>query len=145
MYHWIFLFRRFGKLFLQLLTFQKVHGILNTVQKLKRMWVKTIQRLRGCLHVKFHPGMKLVPGWNHPCLWWNASLHVFAEIKFHPRRNSSLSKMQGWNFIPAWKKEKKTSAHSSRDEILKWACFFFANNNIRNVKQRHWQASVNPF
>ena len=31
----------------------------------------------------------------------------------------------GWNFIPGWKKEKKTSRlTSSRDEILKWACFF---------------------
>ena len=43
--------------------------------------------LRGYLHVKFHPGMKLVPGWNHPCLWWNFSycLHVFFQIKFYPR------------------------------------------------------------
>ena len=32
--------------------------------------------IRGCLHMKFHP-----------CLWWNVSycLHVFAEMKFHPR------------------------------------------------------------
>ena len=50
--------------------------------------------LRGCLHMKFHPGMKLVPRWNHPCVWWNVSycLHVFAEMKFHPGMNSSLSK-----------------------------------------------------
>ena len=41
---------------------------------------------RGCLHVKIHPGMKLVPGRNHPCRSWNVSycLHVFAEMKFHP-------------------------------------------------------------
>ena len=63
--------------------------------------------LRGCLHVKFHPGMKLVPGWNHPCLWWNVSycLHVFAEMKFHPGT-------------------KDRDEISSRDEILKWAYFF---------------------
>ena len=120
MYHWIFLFRRFGKLFLQLLTFQKVHGILNTVQKLKRMWVKTIQRLRGCLHVKFHPGIKLVPGWNHP-VYGEMPLTVYT---FLPR----------WNFILGWthprmkdrdeKKKKRRVNTSSRDEILKWASFF---------------------
>ena len=113
MYHWIFLFRRFGKLFLQLLTFQKVHGILNTVQKLKRMWVKTIQRLRGCLHVKFHPGMKLVPGWNHPCLWWNASycLHVLAVMKFHPR----MKDRDEISFRDEKKKKRRVNT-SSRDE-----------------------------
>ena len=120
MYHWIFLFRRFGKLFLQLLTFQKVRGILNTVQKLERMWVKTIQRLRGCLHVKFHPRMKLVPGWNHSCLWWNASycLHVFAEMKFDPRMNSSQDERQGW------KKEKKTCKHFIHGWNFKMNMFF---------------------
>ena len=57
--------------------------------------------------------MNLVPGWNHLCLWWNVSycLHVFAEMKFHPGMNSSLSKRQAWNFIPGWKKEKKTCKH----------------------------------
>ena len=78
-----------------------------------------IYMLRGCSHVKFHPGMQLIPGWNHPCLWWNVSycLHVFAEIKFHSGMNSSPSKRQGWNFIPrdecipGWKKEKKTCKH----------------------------------
>ena len=56
-----------------------------------------LYHLRGCLHAKFHPGMKLFPGRNHPCLWWNLSycLHVFAEMKFHPGMNSSLSKRLG--------------------------------------------------
>ena len=27
-----------------------------------------VLRVRGCLHVKFQPRKKLVPGWNHPCL-----------------------------------------------------------------------------
>ena len=42
--------------------------------------------LRGCLYTKFHPGIKLVPGQNHPCFWWSFffCLHVFTEMKFHP-------------------------------------------------------------
>ena len=65
--------------------------------------------IRGCLHVEFHPGMELVPGWNYPCLWWNVSYcsHVFVEMKFHPGMNPSLSKRQGWNFILGWKKDKE--------------------------------------
>ena len=82
--------------------------------------------LRGCLHVKIYPGMKLVPGRNHPCLWWN----VLTVCTFLSR----------WNFIPGWthpcqkdtdeissrdeKKKKRRVNTSSRDEILKWACFF---------------------
>ena len=77
--------------------------------------------VRGCLHVKFHPGMKLVPGWNHPCLWWNVSycLHVFAEMKFHPgmKDRDEISSQNE-------KKKKRRVNNSSWDEILKWACFF---------------------
>ena len=80
---------------------------------------------RGYLHVKFHHGMKLVPRRNHPCPWWNVSycLHV------SPR----------WNFILGWthpcqkdrqeissrdeNKKKRRVNTSSRNEILKWACF----------------------
>ena len=45
--------------------------------------VSFIKLLRGCFQVKFHPGMKLVPGWNNPCLRWNVSycLHVIAWMK----------------------------------------------------------------
>ena len=69
--------------------------------------LKTLVFVRGCLHVKFHPGMKLVPERNHPFLRWNVSycLHVFAEIKFHPGM------------------KKRRVNTSSRDEILKWAYF----------------------
>ena len=82
--------------------------------------------LRGCLQAKFDPGMKLVPGRNHPCLWWNVSycLHVFAEMKFHPGMNSSLSKRQEWNFIPGWKKEKKTCKHFIPGWNFKMSMFF---------------------
>ena len=62
-----------------------------------------------------------IPGWNHPCLWSNVSyyLHVFAEMKFHPR-------MKDRDEISHWDEEKKKRRvnTSSRDEILKWACFF---------------------
>ena len=82
--------------------------------------------LRGCLHVKFYPGMKLVPGWNHPCLWWNVSdcLHVFAEMKFHTRMNSSLSERQRWNFILGRKKDKKTCKHYIPGWSFKMRMFF---------------------
>ena len=42
---------------------------------------KNVSTVKGCLHVKFHPGMKLVPGRNHPCPWRNVSycLHLFLQ------------------------------------------------------------------
>ena len=66
--------------------------------------------LRGCLHVKFKPGMKLVSGWNDPCLWWNVSycLHVFAEMKVHlgmkdkDQISSRDEKKTCKHFIPGW-------------------------------------------
>ena len=76
--------------------------------------------VRGCLHVKLHPRMKLVPEWNHPCLWWNVSycLHVFVEIKFHPGMKD------GWDFILGWKKEKKTCKHFIPGWNFKMNMFF---------------------
>ena len=61
-------------------------------------------------------------GWNHPCLWLNASycLHVFAEMEFHPRmkdRDEISSRDE--------KKKKRHVNTSSGDEILKQACFFY--------------------
>ena len=75
--------------------------------------------LRGCLHVKFHPGMKLVLEWNHPCLWSNVSdcLHVFAEMKFHPGMKDRY-KISSWDE----KKKKRRVNTSYRDEILKLMC-----------------------
>ena len=71
--------------------------------------------LRVCLHVKFHPRLKLVQGWNHPCLWWNVCycLHVFAGMK-------DRDEISSWGE----KKKKRRVNTSSQDEILKWACFF---------------------
>ena len=71
-------------------------------------------RIRGCLHVQFHPGME------YPCLWWNVSycLHVLAEMKFHPRKNSSWDERQGW------KKEKKTCKHFILGWNFKMSMFF---------------------
>ena len=46
-------------------------------------------------------------------------LHVFAEIKFHPGMNSSLSKRQGW------KKKKKTYKHFILGRNFEMSMFFF--------------------
>ena len=86
--------------------------------------------------MKFHPVMKLVSGWNHPCLWLNVSyrLPFFAEMKFHPVMNSSLSKRQRWNFTPGWRKGKKRRGNtSSRDEILKWTLPFLFLRSFLNM------------
>ena len=50
---------------------------------------------------------------------WNVSycLHVFAEMKFHPRDRDEISSRDG-------KKKKWRVNTSSQDEILKWAFFF---------------------
>ena len=107
---------------------------------------------RGCLYLKLHPRMILVPGWNYSCRWWNVSycLHVFAEMKFHSGMKSSLFmvkylllftrfcrdeissrdelipvKKTETKFHPWMKKGKKRLVNTlSRDEILKWAWFF---------------------
>ena len=81
---------------------------------------------RGCLHVKFYPGMKVVPEWNHPFLWWNVSscLHVFAEAKFHTGMSSSLSKRKTRIHLGMKKKTKRRVNTSFRDETFKRACFF---------------------
>ena len=102
---------------------------------------------RGCLHVKFHPGMKLVRGWIIS-VYGEMSLTVYT---FLPR----------WNFIPGWtelipgwktgmkfhpgmkKRQKRRVNTSSRDEILKSACFLifdiciqvcFPNSTSLNIK-----------
>ena len=88
--------------------------------------------LRRCLHAKFYPGMTFHPGRNHPCLWWNVSycLHIFVEMKFHPRTNSSLSKRQGLNFTPGWEKEKETCKHFIPGWNFKMSMFFSFFTNV---------------
>ena len=98
----------------------------------KRIWhrcspVSFAKFLRGRLHVKFHPRMKLVPGWNHPCLWWNVSycLHVFAEMKFHPgmkkRKKSCKHFLPRWNFKMSMKlKFKQKFFHPGTSFISGW-------------------------
>ena len=44
--------------------------------------------LRGCLHVKFHPEIKL----SLSMMKLSYCFHVFVGMKFHPGMNSSLSK-----------------------------------------------------
>ena len=67
-------------------------------------------RLRRCLHVKFHPGMKLVPGWNHPCLWWNVSCK---QMKFH----SGVKDRDEISSQDETKRKRRVNTSS-------WACFF---------------------
>ena len=82
----------------------------------------TWHKLRGCLHVKFHPGLKSSLSMVK-CLFYY--LQVFYRMKFHSGMNSFLSNRQGWNFIPGWKKKNNRRVNtSSQDEILKWVCFF---------------------
>ena len=75
---------------------------------------------RGFLHVKFHPRMKLSRDEIIP-VYGEMSLTVYM---FLPRWNFML----GWKTdeISSWdeKKKKRRVNTSSRDEILKWACFF---------------------
>ena len=79
-----------------------------------RVHIKTVPLkfhiLRGCLQVKFHPGMKLVPGWNHPCLWSMVKC-LLLFTRFCRDEISSRDERQGWDFILGWKKEKKTCKH----------------------------------
>ena len=58
--------------------------------------------VRGCLHLKLHPEINLVPGWHPP-----DELISVPVIGMNP----SLSKRQGWNFVQVWKKEKQTCNH----------------------------------
>ena len=58
--------------------------------------------VRGCLHVKLHPGMKSSLSMVK-CLW------LFT--RFCRDEISSRDEKQSWDFIRGWKKEKKTCKH----------------------------------
>ena len=63
--------------------------------------MKLVLLFRGCLYVKFHPGMKLFLEWNHLCLWWSVSYswHIFVRMKFHVKKAEMI-------FHPGMKKIK---------------------------------------
>ena len=67
--------------------------------------LKYLTSFRGCLHVKFHPGMK-------------SSLSMVKCLLLFTRfcQDEISSRDE--------KKKKRHVNTSSRDEILKWACFF---------------------
>ena len=71
--------------------------------------------LRGCLHVKFHPGMK-------SSLSMVKCLLLFK--RFCRDGISSPDERQGWNFILGWKKEKKTCKHFILGWNFKMSMFF---------------------
>ena len=77
--------------------------------------------LRGCLHAKFHLGMKLDPRRNHPCLWWNVSycLHGFCRDEISSRDELIPFKKTGM------KKRKKTCKHFISGWNFKMSIFFF--------------------
>ena len=52
--------------------------------------------------MKFHPGINILPGWNHPCLWWSVSYCLQISL--------------GWHFIPEW----TNSFQNDKDEISSW-------------------------
>ena len=87
----------------------KEKGIFFSVQQLFRwcFYIKRFAGFGGCLHVKFHPGMK-------SSLSMVKCLLLFT--RFCRDEISSRDERQGWNFIPGWKKEKKTCKHF----ILGW-------------------------
>ena len=87
--------------------------------------------LTGCLHVKFHLGMK-------SSLSMVKCLLLFT--RFCRDKISSRDKREGWNFIPGWKKEKKTCKHFIPDEILKWA--FFLNFFLTYVFKYAFKVNV---
>ena len=80
-------------------------------------WFYMMQQtcLRGCLHVKFHPGMKS----SLSMVKW-----LLLFTRFCRDEISSRDKIQGWNFIPGWKRKKRRVNISSQDDILNWACLF---------------------
>ena len=57
-----------------------------------------------------------IPGWNSS---WAEIIPVYGEMSL-----TVYTFLPRWNFIPGWKKEKRRVNTSSRDEILKWGCFF---------------------
>ena len=80
---------------------------------------KKLKKIKRLFTHEISSRMKLVPGWNHSCLWWNVSycLHVFAEMKFHPGMKDR------WDFILGWKKEKKICKHLIRGWNFKISMF----------------------
>ena len=69
--------------------------------------------LRGCLYVKFHLGMKLVPGWKHSCLQWNFStVYMFLpRLNILPEWTLPVKKDRDEISCRGEKKKKNTSKH----------------------------------
>ena len=105
-------------------------------------WIHTSKIKKNMLILKFHPGMKCLlvffsffhPRMKfHPCLFER----VFTrEISFRDEIIPVSGEMPltvykflpRWNFIPGWTHpcQKGRDEITSRDETLKWVCFFLS-------------------
>ena len=93
--------------------FERLYFYEVTLQYSCKKWNKYF-KLRGCLHAKFHPGMK-------SCLSMVKCLLLFT--RFCRDEISSRDERQGWHFIPGWKKEKKTCKHFIPGRNFKMSMF----------------------
>ena len=66
-----------------------------------------------------------IPGWNHPCLWWECLLLFtrFCRDEISSRNELISVKKTGMKFHLG--RRKRCVNTSTRDEILKWVFFFF--------------------
>ena len=48
--------------------------------------------------MKFHPGMKLVPGWNHPCLFTRFCRDEISSRDEQKKKKTCKHFIPGWNF-----------------------------------------------
>ena len=76
--------------------------------------------LRGCLHVKFHPWMKLSLSMVKCLLLFTSFCRN--EIS---SRDELIPVKNRWNFIPEWKKEKKMCKHFIRGWNSEISAFFY--------------------
>ena len=81
-----------------------------------------------CKQKSFHPETSFIPGWDFISVTRVFTREISSRDKIIPVYGEmSLTVytfLPRWNFIPDEKKKNKRVNTSSRDEILKWACFF---------------------
>ena len=82
----------------------KTHRLHALEIRQKHAYWEIPSRDKGFTRLRF---LFFIPGWNYILVFLRGCLHV----KFLPGMNLSLSKRQRWNFILEWKKEKKTCKH----------------------------------
>ena len=104
--------------------------------------VKIIVPLRGCLLMKFDPGMKLSLS-----IWWNVSyVYTFpVGVIFVPRWIHPCQNDRDENFIPGWKTQKKRCVNTSYRHIFS-TLYNFTFNKRFSLKLSFipgWNSRVN--